>query len=170
MLTQSFQARIQQHLTALHSDGHQLRLPELMRYHTQMLALRSQRRKQPNRSQAGALLSRHKGRGMEFDEVRQYQAGDDIRSIDWRGAARTGSPHTKLYREEQERPVILLVDFSPSMLFGTQLLLKSIQAAHIAASLAWSTIQQGDRVGAIVTNRHGHSEIRPRGRQQGALQ
>jgi len=84
--------------------------------------------------QSGGYLSSTKGRGMEFDEARLYQPGDDIRSIDWRVTARTGKPYTKLFREERERPVFLSVDLRPSMFFATRGVFKSVQAARLASS------------------------------------
>jgi len=87
---------------------------------------------------------------MEFDEVRLYQPGDDIRSMDWRVTARTGKPHTKLFREERERPALLLVDLRPPMFFATRGALKSVVAAECASLLAWSVMQQGDRVGGLL--------------------
>lgn len=99
---------------------------------------------------AGAHLSRFQGRGIEFDEVRPYQPGDDIRSIDWRVTARTGKTHTKLFREERERPALMLVDMRPSMFFATRGALKAVIAAECASLLAWSVMQQGDRIGSLV--------------------
>ncbi len=99
---------------------------------------------------AGAHLSRFQGRGIEFDEVRTYQPGDDIRSMDWRVTARTGKPHTKLFREERERPALMLVDMRPSMFFATRGALKSVIAAECASLLAWSVMQQGDRIGSLI--------------------
>ncbi len=98
-------------------------------------------------TQSGAYVSRFKGRGMEFDEARLYQPGDDIRSIDWRVTARSGKTHTKIYREERERPVFISVDNRPAMHFATRGVFKSVQAAKIAALLAWTAQQQGDRIG-----------------------
>lgn len=106
---------------------------------------------------------------MEFAEVRHYQNGDDIRSIDWRVTARTGETHTKLFQEEKERPVFVFTDFSNSMLFGSQLLLKSVQAAHISALVAWSACQRGDRIGGIVFNQHSHLELKPSAREKAVL-
>lgn len=80
--------------------------------------------------QSGGYLSRTKGRGMEFDEVRPYQPGDDIRSIDWRVTARTDKTHTKLFREERERPVFISVDYRASMQFATRGVFKAVQAAN----------------------------------------
>jgi uncharacterized protein (DUF58 family) len=118
---------------------------------------------------AGAYLAKTKGRGMEFDEARHYQAGDDIRAIDWRVTARTGKTHTKLYREEKERPVFVLTDLSSSMQFGTQFLFKSVQAAHLSALIAWSARKRGDRIGGLVFNQHQHIECKPFTRQKAVL-
>ena len=89
--------------------------------------------------QTGTYLSQYKGRGMEFEEHRPYQPGDDIRNIDWRVTARTGIPHTKVYREERERPVLFCVDYRRPMFFATRGVFKSVMAAKAAALLAWSS-------------------------------
>lgn len=99
---------------------------------------------------SGRHRSKLRGRGLDFDEVRKYVAGDDIRNIDWRVTARVGSTHSKVYTEERERPVLLIVDQSSSMFFGSQVYLKSVIAAHAAALAAWRTLEVGDRVGGIV--------------------
>jgi len=104
----------------------------------------------PRALMAGAHLSRFQGRGVEFDEARPYQPGDDVRSIDWRVTARTGKPHTKLFREERERPALLMLDFRPPMFFATRGALKAVVAAECAALLAWSVVHQGDRVGSLL--------------------
>ena len=98
---------------------------------------------------AGQYRSAFKGRGMEFEEVRPYQYGDDVRSIDWNVSARTGFPHVKLFREERELTVMLVVDLSGSLGFGTNVQLKRELAAEIAATLAFSAIRSNDRVGLI---------------------
>jgi len=116
----------------------------------------------------GSHRSSHRGRGLEFEEVRPYVAGDDPRSIDWRVTARRGRPHTKLFREERERPVWLLVDLRASMFFGSRLQLKSMVAVRAAALLAWVAAQGGDRIGAVIAG----DIIRvlpPRSREAGAL-
>lgn len=118
---------------------------------------------------SGNYLSAFKGRGMEFDEARPYQPGDDIRSIDWRVTARTGKTHTKLYREERERPVLLWVDYRRSMFFGTQNYFKSVLAAKTAALLAWSAAQHGDRLGGLVFSENLHQELRPQRGKSGTL-
>jgi uncharacterized protein (DUF58 family) len=109
----------------------------------------------------GEYYSPFKGRGMEFDEVRLYQPGDDIRTIDWRVTARSGTAHTKLFREERERAVILWVDFRRSMYFGTRGAFKSVTAAKAAALFAWSAEHQGDRLGSLLFSESQHQEARP---------
>ncbi len=99
---------------------------------------------------AGEYKSAFKGRGMEFDEVRMYQPGDDIRSIDWNVTARTGNPHVKRFVEERELTVMLMVDASSSGLFGSGHRSKNEVAAEIAALLAYSAIRNNDRVGLII--------------------
>jgi len=90
------------------------------------------------------------GRGIDFEETRIYQPGDDIRTMDWRVTARTGKPHTKVYREERERPTFFLVDYNPSMFFGSKVAFKSVIAAKTAAILAWAAAREGNRVGGLV--------------------
>ena len=117
---------------------------------------------------AGLMTSRFRGRGIDFAEVRVYQPGDDVRSIDWRVTARTGVAHTKLFQEERERPVLLLVDQSASMYFGSRMMFKSVLAARAAALLAWAVLERGDRIGGIVFSERVHREIRP-GRNKHAV-
>lgn len=112
------------------------------------LTRRSNRR--THASGGGSHQSRFRGRGIDFDEVRIYQAGDDVRNIDWRVTARTGTPHTKLFREERERPVYLVVDQSQSMFFGSQVAFKSVIAAKTAALLAWGAFSNHDRIGGCI--------------------
>lgn len=111
---------------------------------------------------SGGYLSSFRGRGMEFHESRPYQPGDDIRAIDWRVTARSGLTHTKIYQEERERPVLLWVDLSPTMFFGTRQCFKSVLAAKLAALLAWSSVQHGDRLGGLVFSDQHHDEFRPK--------
>ncbi|PJD92445.1 MAG: DUF58 domain-containing protein [Legionella sp.] len=117
----------------------------------------------------GQHQSKLRGRGMDFSEARNYQAGDDIRHMEWRMTARTGRPHVKVYQEERERPVFVLVDFNPSMYFGTRIAFKSVVAARLAAVLAWTAVKQGDRVGGLIYSAHAHKEFPPRSRQAGIL-
>lgn len=120
-------------------------------------------------SRAGLHLSKIRGRGMDFSEVRNYQAGDEVRHMEWRVTARTGRPHVKIYQEERERPTVLLVDFNPSMIFGTRLAFKSVVAARLAALLAWTVVKQGDRVGGFFYSANQHSEFMPRSRDSAVL-
>ena len=99
---------------------------------------------------AGEYHSAFKGRGMAFSEVREYQWGDDVRSMDWNVTARMNSPHVKVFEEERELTVVLLVDISRSGLFGTQGKTKREQIAEIAATLAFSAILNNDKVGCIL--------------------
>jgi len=92
---------------------------------------------------------------MEFDEARIYQPGDDVRTIDWRVTARTGQVYTKLYHEERERPVFILLDCRSMMHFGTQVRFKSVLAARLAAQLCWVGIDGGDRVGGFILTQDG---------------
>ena len=110
---------------------------------------------------SGNYTSTFKGRGMEFDEARPYQPGDDIRSIDWRVTARTGKTHTKLYREERERPVLIWLDLRKPMFFASQGMFKSVLAAKAAALLAWSSSQHSDRLGGLIFSEQQHTELRP---------
>lgn len=112
-------------------------------------------------SRVGGFRSRFKGRGMDFDESRVYQIGDDIRNIDWRVTARTGEAHTKLFKEERERPVFVLLDQMPSMFFATQQAFKSVVASKIAAQLMWNALSNGDRFGALLFGHSHHLEMKP---------
>jgi uncharacterized protein (DUF58 family) len=124
--------------------------------------------KQPVQSLlAGRRASRLRGRGLDFEEIRRYIPGDDIRTMDWRVTARTQKPHTRVYTEEKDRPVLLVVDQRLSMFFGTQVAMKSVTAAEVAAMGAWRTLAVGDRVGALVFNDSEIHEIPPhRSRRQ----
>lgn len=156
-------------LAALGSNGVSISLAELLQYQRKVNLINLAATKNQKSKMSGNYLSRSKGRGMEFDEVRHYQTGDDIRTIDWRVTARTGKTHTKLFREEIERPVLIATDLSSSMYFGSQLLFKSVQAAHIAALVAWHAKERGDRLGGLVFNEQQHLECKPRSRKQGVL-
>lgn len=118
---------------------------------------------------SGSHISKVKGRGVDFEEHRAYQPGDDIRSIDWRVTARTGRPFTKIFREERERPVIIGVDQSHRMFFGSQVSFKSVVAAEVAAILCWMTIDNGDRVGGVVYSDSNSEMVKPRRGKRSAL-
>jgi uncharacterized protein (DUF58 family) len=159
----------QNQLASIQSNGVDLDIKELLYYQNKTALIDLSARKNIHGQMSGNYLSRSKGRGMEFDEVRHYQTGDDIRAIDWRVTARTGKTHTKLFREELERPVLIATDLSASMHFGSQLLFKSVQAAHLASLVAWHAKNRGDRLGGIVFNQHEHLELKPRSRKEGVL-
>lgn len=119
--------------------------------------------------QSGGFISSFKGRGMEFDESRLYQPGDDIRSIDWRVTARAGKTHTKIFREERERPVFISVDKRAAMHFATRGVFKSVQAAKIAALLAWMAQHKGDRLGGQIYSDTHCQEIKPQNGKHAVL-
>lgn len=118
---------------------------------------------------SGGYVSRFKGRGMEFDEARLYQPGDDIRSIDWRVTARTGKAHTKIFREERERPVFISVDNRVAMHFATRGVFKSVMAAKLAGLLAWTSQHQGDRIGGQIFSDTSCRELKPQNGKHGVL-
>ncbi len=99
---------------------------------------------------AGQYHSVFRGQGMNYEDVRPYQAGDDIRSIDWNVTARTGDPHVKLFTEERELTVLVLLDVSPSGIFGSCPQSKRLLAAEVAAALAFSAVYNGDKIGAAL--------------------
>jgi len=109
----------------------------------------------------GGHLSRLRGRGMEFDQVRRYQTGDDARTIDWKVTARKGSPYLKEFREERERPILLCIDYRQTMFFATRGALKSVIATSIAALYGWGGIAHGDRIGGLLFDDHAVWEQRP---------
>lgn len=122
-----------------------------------LVALKNRRsalKHRSNRSVRSIVPGNHhspfRGQGLEFDSVREYVFGDDIRNIDWRVTARTGSPHLKIFKEDRERHIILCVDMNHSMRFGTKNTFKSVQAARIASLLGWQGISQQDRVSACL--------------------
>ncbi|GGE58746.1 hypothetical protein GCM10011533_09130 [Streptosporangium jomthongense] len=119
--------------------------------------------------QAGLQQSAQRGRGMAFAEVRLYQPGDDIRSIDWRVTARRQAPHTKLYEEERERPVLLLCDLGPTLFFASTGAFKQVRCAQLAAILAWLALSAGDQVGGIVFNGSTLTVQRPARRKKSVL-
>ncbi len=116
----------------------------------------------------GHHRSRSRGRGMDFEESRPYQPGDDIRTIDWRVTARTTRAHTKVFREEREQPVHVMVDLRSTMFFGSTET-KSVCAARLATAIAWATLRRGDRIGGMVFSDHEPCDIRPRRSHHAAL-
>ena len=118
---------------------------------------------------AGRRKIRQRGRGVDFEEVRLYAPGDDVRSIDWRVTARSGDPHTKLFQEDREQPIVLLVDLRSPMWFGSKNCFKTVLASHIASVLAWAGLDAGERVGGIAMTNSGLVEIKPQRSKRSVL-
>ena len=150
-------------------DGVRVSLQDLARLQGTVRGLRLAGRRRPVDGPAGGHLTALKGRGLEFAEVRHYQAGDEVRAIDWRVTARRGKPHTKLFREEKERPVFILADLGPGMFFGTRCRLKSVQVAQLAALAAWAALQNGDRTGGVIVGADRSLVLPPRPRRSGVM-
>jgi len=150
-------------------DGIHLTAAELIALRPRCHSLRLPMRQAAASALAGAYRSRFRGRGVDFLESRNYQPGDDIRNMDWRVTARTGRAHTKVFQEERERPVLVVIDASPSLYFGTRRCLKSVAAGQMAAAIAWSAVRRGDRVGGFLFAPGKHRELRPSGGRRGAM-
>jgi uncharacterized protein (DUF58 family) len=133
-------------LVALEANARDLRFVQKAKSHQQL---------------AGRMQSSLRGRGLVFEELRDYLPGDDVRSIDWRVTARTTRPTIRVYGEEKERPAVLLVDQRINMFFGSRRALKSVTAAEAAMLCAWRILGSGDRVGGVVFGDAGRSELRP---------
>jgi len=118
---------------------------------------------------AGGHRSHFRGRGMDFDQVRIYQPGDDVRSIDWRVTARTQVPHTKVFVEERERPILIISDLRNSMFFGSQRL-KSVVSCEVSAALAWAGLAINDRIGGVMFGSQTHLDIKSRRSHHAVLQ
>ena len=147
----------------------QVELRQLLNLQRYVSKLDLSRRLPTHAHMSGNRHSRFRGRGMDYQESRSYQPGDDIRNMDWRVTARAGKPHTKIYQEERERPIFLLVDLGPGMFFASQGTLKSVVAAKTATLLAWAAAAHGDRVGGLLLAGK-HTELRPKTGKRGALQ
>lgn len=118
---------------------------------------------------SGRHASRLRGRGLTFEELRRYRPGDDIRSIDWRATARLRSAHVRVYSEERDRPVLLVVDQRTTMFFGSDRTTKATAAAEAAAFTAWRAVARGDRVGAIIFDDEEFVEIKPQRSRENVL-
>lgn len=135
-----------------------------LRYRAPQLPMSARARQ----ARSGGHASHLRARGVDYAESRVYLPGDDIRAMDWRVTARTGKPHTKLFREERERSLLLVLDINPTMRFGTRVRFKSVQALRAAALAAWMAVRVGDRVGALAFGR-AQAFAKPRGGPRGAL-
>lgn len=131
-----------------------------MRYHANSIKLFDNRYKSGS-NQIGNRVSHSKGRGVDFDEVRPYQNGDDIRLIHWSLTARLGKPYTKIYKEEKERTVFLLIDQSASMNFGTKVCFKNVLAANIAALIGFAALENQEQIGGIIFNENKAQLFKP---------
>lgn len=118
--------------------------------------------KQPMHSLlAGRYASRLRGRGLNFEEIRGYLPGDDVRNMDWKVTARLRKPHVRVYTEERDRPLMLVVDQRLSMFFGSRRNMNSVTAAELAAIAAWRSLGQGDRAGGIIFNDERMVDLKP---------
>jgi len=147
----------------------QVSLEELIQLKWQARSLNLSSRKKAMAIMGGSHHSGFRGHGMDFLETRRYFPGDDVRAIDWRVTARLKKTHTKIFTEERERPIFILVDYSSSMFFGTRKTFKSVIAAKAAALLAWAATEQGDRVGGLVFSPDKSYQLRPQGGRHGVL-
>lgn len=126
-----------------------------------------------SKAAASALLgntrSRFRGRGMEFEEVRRYQPGDDIRTIDWKVTARANGTYTKLFREERERPCHIMLDQRSTMFFGSSGRFKSVLAAELGCALAWASLAAGDRVGGQIFGNTSELDVKARNSRRAVM-
>ena len=118
---------------------------------------------------SGRHASRMRGRGLNFEELRNYLPGDDPRTIDWKVTARTQEPHVRVFTEERDRPALFVVDQRIAMFYGTKVELKSVTAAKVAALGAWRVLDQGDRVGGLVFDDREITEVRPHRSQDAVM-
>ena len=136
-------------------------LAQLMALQFKSRALSFIARQPPNSILAGSHASRLRGRGLNFDELRRYQPGDDLRHLDWRASLRTGKPVVRTFTEERDRPALIVVDQRMSMFFGSSRSFKSAIAAELGALAAWMVFKAGDRVGGLVFNDQRIDSIAP---------
>lgn len=145
-------------------DVHKVFLPdraELSQLEARAAHIRASHHTRTAESLPNEFQSRFLGRGLDFEKVRAYASGDDMRSMDWRVTARTGKPHVKVYREERQRAMMLVIDVAATMLFGSDKTTKLAQAVRAAALFAFSMLQRRDRVGIILMGDFGGFEIAP---------
>lgn len=142
-------------------DGVTCSFSDLVRLHQPASELLFDRFPRSAASISGEIRSLFRGQGMEYCESRVYQQGDDVRTMDWRVTARTTVPHVKVFQDEKERPVFLVVDQSQTMHFATRKQFKSVQATKVAALLGWAGVELGDKVGGVVIKPETQYEIKP---------
>lgn len=146
--------------TASDADVH-VRIQDLMALEPAARGLRFSSRQPINSILAGQHGSRLRGRGLDFEELRRYLPGDDLRQLDWRASQRLGKPYIRTYSEERDRPLLVLVDQRMSMHFGSVRSFKSVVAARVAALSSWMGYLAGDRVGGLVFSDAGIEQVRP---------
>lgn len=144
------------------SQGTDVQIANLVQLNALATRLPLRKQKKILNQMAGHHSSSIRGRGIDYSEVREYQAGDDIRSMDWRVTARTGTAHIKLFAEEKERPVIIICDLRNHMRFATRRAFKQVLAADLTALLGWATLAEGDRIGALLFDDTTEVDIRPK--------
>ena len=149
------------------ADGVNLSIEELIHLQSNVNNIALHHRKNIRTSGSGNRLSKIKGHGIDFDEVREYQFGDDIRSIDWKTSAKLQKTYSKTYKEERERPVFILADFNPNMFFGTRVAFKSVIAARLAVFIAHMAIEHQDKVGGVICGNNHHLEFKPKANKAG---
>ena len=125
-------------------------MDELMNMRKYATYLQQGKKRKTYSNQVGDVKSAFKGRGIEMDEIREYQFGDDVRDIDWRVTARKEKPYTKLYTEERDREIFVWLDLSAIMLFGSNVELKSVTASKVAALIGWIALNNKDRFGCVI--------------------
>ncbi|MFW5824286.1 MAG: DUF58 domain-containing protein [Marinobacter sp.] len=145
-------------------------LDELLRLQVQARTLQMPAARRALRQRRGDHHSLLRGRGMSLAEVRPYQPGDDVRRIDWRVTARRQQPHTRVYEEERERPVLVLCDLGPTLFYASEGSYKQVRAAELAALLAWVAHGSGDQAGGIVFGTDRPEVIRPSRRRRSVMQ
>jgi uncharacterized protein (DUF58 family) len=149
-------------------DPTRITLQSLVRLRQSMPLIKRPAGRRVQASVSGGNMSRALGRGLDFAEVREYNHGDDVRTIDWKVTARSGKPHTKVFNEERERPFLVVLDLRSSMFFGTRTAFKSVIAARLCALVAWAASGNRDRVGGIVFSDDSIRESQPAEGSKGA--
>ena len=157
------------HQSSTASAGISCSFQELLRLRNDIHALLLSPPRSAPQDNASQFISAFRGRGLEYDTARHYQAGDEVRHIDWRVTARTLKTHVKVYHEERERPVCFLVDHSESMHFATRNEYKSVRASKTAALLAWLALSQNEKVGGIVFDEMTQRVLKPTPGDNGVL-
>ena len=157
------------HKTSSASAGVSCSFQELLNLRNDIHALLLSPPRSAPQDNANQFISAFRGRGLEYDTARLYQAGDEVRHIDWRVTARTLKTHVKVYHEERERPVCFLIDHSQSMHFATRNEYKSVRASKTAALLAWLALSKNEKVGGIVFDEKKQRVLKPTPGDNGVL-